>query len=171
VPAHRLLLIRHAEAAVGPVDAERPLTERGARHAGAVGAWLAEAGLVPDRVLVSPARRAVQTWEEASARLPTRLRPTVDQRVHDNTVEALLAAVGDVPEDTPTLAVVGHNPSLGELAGLLDDGRGDAEARRRVGAGLPAGGVVVLTLGTPFADSAPGSATLVDVAVPGERIT
>ena len=65
----RLLLVRHAQAAAGPVDAERPLTKRGALHAAAIGSWLAQAGLVPDRVLVSPARRALQTWERANTSL------------------------------------------------------------------------------------------------------
>ena len=37
-----------------------------------------------------------------------------------------------------TVAVVGHNPSIGELAGGLDDGRGDPEARRGVRSGFPA---------------------------------
>src|SRR3712207_9368577 len=64
VRPRRLLLIRHARAAGGPIDRERPLTAEGVQQAAALGAWLERAGLVPDRVLVSPARRAVQTWED-----------------------------------------------------------------------------------------------------------
>jgi phosphohistidine phosphatase len=168
VQPRRLLLVRHAKAADGPVDVDRPLSERGARHAAAIGTWLIQAGLVPDHVLVSPARRAVRTWEGAGAVLGTGLRPVVDARIYDNTVEALLAAIRDTPEEVGTLAVVGHNPSVGELAGVLDDGQGSPAARRDVEAGFRTGGVAVFLLGTPFAGIAPDAATLSDFTVPGD---
>ena len=168
----RLLLVRHAEAAGGPVDAERSLTGKGTRRAAAIGSWLAQAGPAPDRVVVSPARRAAQTWEQARASLEPDVEPdvepVVDARVYDNTVEALLAVIAETPDDVQTLAVVGHNPSVGELARDLDDGRGSAPARRDVEAGFRAGGVAVFTLGTPFAAIAPGTGTLTDLTVPGD---
>jgi phosphohistidine phosphatase len=167
VQTRRLLLVRHAKAADGPVDADRPLTERGARRAAAIGAWLGQAGIVPDRVLVSPARRAVQTWEHAGAALVPGLRPIVDPRIYDNTVEALLAAIQETPEDVRTVVVVGHNPSIGELAADLDDGQGSPAAQQHLDAGFPTGGVAVFLLATPFAELAPGTATLSDVTVPG----
>jgi phosphohistidine phosphatase len=163
----RLLLVRHAQAAAGPVDADRSLTEPGARRAGAIGAWLAEAGLAPDRVLVSPARRAAQTWEQAAPSLEAAPRPVVDARVYDNTVEALLAAIQETPADVRTLVVVGHNPSVGELTDVLDDGRGSPAARRDVDAGFRTGGVAVFHLATPFEAVGPGGATLSDFTVPG----
>jgi phosphohistidine phosphatase len=168
VPPRRLLLIRHAQAATGPVDADRPLTERGARQAAAIGAWIAQAGLVPDRVLLSPARRAVQTWEQASTALGAALRPIGDPRIFDNTVEALLTAIRETPEDVRTLAVVGHNPSVGELASVLDDGQGTPAARRDVDAGFRAGSVAVFLLATPYAALSPGAATLSDFTAPAD---
>jgi phosphohistidine phosphatase len=89
----RLLLVRHAKAAQGGVDADRPLTKRGIRQAAAIGAWLEHAGLVPDRVVVSPARRAAQTWERAGAPLEPAPQLIVDERIYDNTVESLLEAI------------------------------------------------------------------------------
>jgi phosphohistidine phosphatase len=168
VQPRRLVLVRHARAADGPVDADRPLTERGARHAAAIGAWLEQAGCVPDRVLVSPARRAGQTWERAGERLVQAVRPIVDTRIYDNTVEALLAAIRETPDDVQILAVVGHNPSIGELAAALDDGQGNPAARGDLDAGVPAGGVAVFLLATPFAAIAPGAANLDDFTVPGD---
>ncbi|WNV76541.1 histidine phosphatase family protein [Geodermatophilus sp. DSM 44513] len=168
MPPHRLLLVRHAEAAGGPVDAERTLTPRGERHAAAIGSWLAGAGLVPDRVVLSPARRTVQTWERARAALERAAGPVVDARVYGATVEDLLGVVRETAEDVATLVVVGHNPSVGELAGLLDDGRGDLALRREVQGGFRPGQVAVFTVGTAFAELVPGTATLEDVAVPGD---
>ena len=164
----RLLLIRHATAAEGPIDADRPLTGSGVRHAGAIGTWLARAGLTPDRVLVSPARRASQTWEHASAHLPSVPRPITDPRIYANTVEQVLATIRETPDDSSTVAVVGHNPSIGELAAALDDGRGSPEARHAVDRGFPAGGVAVFVLPGSFAATASGAAMLSDFGVPGD---
>ena len=168
VRPRRLLLIRHARAAGGPIDRERPLTAEGVQQAAALGAWLERAGLVPNRVLVSPARRAVQTWERAGSALSSEVQPISDARIGDNTVEALLAAIRETPEDVLSVAVVGHNPSIGELAGVLDDGRSDPVARRGVESGFPAGGAAVFDLAVPFAAVGPGTATLRNFRTPSD---
>jgi phosphohistidine phosphatase len=168
VQPRRLVLVRHAQAADGPVDADRPLTAGGARHAAAIGTWLEQAGFVPDRVLVSPAHRAVQTWEQAGAELPQRPQPITDPRIYENTVEDLFAVIQETPDDVRTLAVVGHNPSVGELVAVLDDGQGDPDARRAAEAGVPTGAVAVFVLDPPFAAIAPGAARLEAFAVPGD---
>ena len=148
------------------MDVDRPLTEHGVRQAAAIGSWLQRAGLAPDAVLVSPARRAAQTWEGAGAALVPGPRPIVDERIYDNTVEALVAAVRAVSDDVRTLALVGHNPSIEELVRVLDDGQGSPVARREVEAGFRAGGVAVLDLAAPFTAVGPGAATLNDFRVP-----
>jgi phosphohistidine phosphatase len=166
VPTHRLLLIRHAQAAAAPTDRDRPLTTHGARAAAAIGTWLQESGYVPDSVMVSPALRAQQTWAAAAESLGGDREPTVDRRIYDNTVAALLDVIGELAGEAGTVAVVGHNPSIGELAFVLDDGEGSDSARRPLHAGFPAGAVAVFQVGVPFADLGPGVATLEDFAVP-----
>ncbi len=162
----RLLLIRHAQAGDAPVDRDRPLTAKGARNAAAIGSWLEKAGAVPDRVLVSPAVRAAQTWAAAAASVAPELPPTVDERIYDNTVEALFTVIGEVGDGVPTLAVVGHNPSVGELAAALDDGEGEPAAVRELRHGFPTGAVAVFDCATAFADLAPGGARLTAFGVP-----
>jgi phosphohistidine phosphatase len=162
------VLIRHAKAADGAVDLERPLTDRGRRQAAGIGSTLRGADLVPDAVVVSPARRAQQTWEGAAAALVPPPTSTVDERIYDNTAEALLEVVREASEEVRTLAVVGHAPSVRELADVLDDGGGDPEVRSAFDAGFPTGTVAVLELAAPFAELAEGGATLRDVIVPGD---
>ena len=105
---HRLLLIRHAKTEQGAPDEARQLTDRGRRDAAAIGEWLREQDVVPDLVVVSPATRAKQTWEltEIDA------KSDVDKRVYDNTVSGLLDIMRATDESVPTLAIVGHNPSI-----------------------------------------------------------
>jgi phosphohistidine phosphatase len=166
MPSRRILLIRHAKAGKAATDVERPLTGRGERQATSIGSWLGDAGLAPDQAFVSPARRAAQTWDLASAKLAQRPTTVVDDRIYDNTVEALLAVLADTPDDVSTMAVVGHNPSIGQLAYDLDDGEGSAAARRDLEAGFPTGTVAVFTLATPFGELGPGTATLTDFRTP-----
>ena len=142
------------------------MAERGIRDARAIGTWLEQAGLLPDRVLVSPARRARQTWKGASAALTSSPELTVEPRIYDNSPESLLAAIRDVPEKAETLALVGHNPSIAELADLLDDGDPDSDARHELDAGFKTAGVAVFLVDGPFTSIEPGQARLSGFAVP-----
>jgi phosphohistidine phosphatase len=162
--ARRLVLIRHAKAAEGNVDRQRPLAPRGLREAPEIGRWLAERQLVPDRVVVSPARRARQTWERAATGLTGAPEPVQDERIYDNSVDDLLAVVRDTPDDVGTLAVVGHNPGMQDFAISFDDGSGDEAARREVTGKYPTGGLAVFTVEAPWSRAAAG--TLTDFAAP-----
>jgi len=167
VHPRRLVLVRHALAGDAATDRDRPQTRRGELHAGTVGARLARAGLLPDRVLVSPARRAVQTWQLARAVLDGAPEPVLDERIYDNTVEDLVGIVREMSVDVRTIAVVGHNPSIGELAAGVGDEEGDPELQRRLERGFPTGGVAVFVLAVPFGALEPGAATLTGFVVPG----
>jgi phosphohistidine phosphatase len=165
--ARTLLLVRHAKAvADGVTDAERELAPRGFRDARAAGRWLVEHQLIPDHVLVSPARRARQTWETMLAELGTAPAVTIDARIYDNTVESLLEVIHEAFDDNELLALVGHNPSIHGLALALDDGHGDPGARSDLADGFPTSGIAVFNVAVSWAELAPGEATLRDLAVP-----
>jgi phosphohistidine phosphatase len=157
--ARRLVLIRHAKAGEGQVDRERPLAERGVREAPEIGRWLAEQQLVPDRVVVSPARRAGQTWQRAASGLAGAPDPVQDERVYANSREDLLAVVRDTPDSVRTLAIVGHNPGMQEFAIGFDDGTGDEAARREVTGKYPTGGLAVFTVDDPWSRAEAGTLT------------
>ncbi|NDK38920.1 histidine phosphatase family protein [Pseudoxanthomonas gei] len=149
-----LILLRHAHAepaADGQPDLDRPLTVQGLAEAQAAGRWLAEQGLVPDRVLCSPARRARETLEavlEATGYVEQRL----DERIYEATA-GTLAELADAHRDAERLLLVGHNPGLERLAALMHSGQsGDYR-------GMPTSSVVVLKLPLD-ATIEPGIATL-----------
>jgi phosphohistidine phosphatase len=163
----RLVLLRHAKAAShGGVDAERPLAHRGLSDATAVGQWIADQAIVADRVVVSPARRAAQTWALAAAELPVTPPHVVDDRIYDNTLEDLLAVIRETPSDVGTLVLVGHNPSMHGLALTLDDGEGDAAARTDLRDGYPTSGTAVFTFAGDWPDVGSGVGTLTGFAAP-----
>lgn len=127
----------------GAPDRDRALIERGRQDAAKIGAYMAGHGLVPDRVLVSPAARAQQTWRAAAAAFKP--LPAVDtvERLYDAPPQAILAAIKDSGKTARTLLVIGHNPGLHELAMTLI-ASGDIEAREQLREKLATSGLVII---------------------------
>ena len=117
-----LWLLRHAEAADGFPDDERPLTDRGIRQAEAAGRALARLGTDIEVCLSSPKLRALQTAQRACG--PLGLEVTVEPRLAGEPFDPaeLTAGFGDV-------LLVGHDPSFSLL---LHDLTG-VQARMRKG--------------------------------------
>ena len=136
-----LVLLRHAHAEPGPAgmaDADRPLSPEGRAEAEAAGRWLKEHDYLPDRVLVSPARRTRETLEEVLRQLGY-VEQRQDQRIYDATPGTLMQ-VADELRDVTRVMLVGHNPGLEQMAALLSSGQ-SGEFR-----GMPAGAIAVLHL-------------------------
>ncbi len=112
-----LILWRHAEAATGEPDTARPLTERGRRQAERMARFLAPRLPAELRVIVSPARRAQET-----ARALGRSFETVERIAPGCAVAEVLDAAGWPGSERPVL-LVGHQPTLGEVASKLVEGR------------------------------------------------
>lgn len=142
---HRLTLLRHGKALrsrPGESDFDRALDPQGIADAGKLGAYLVRHRLVPDRVVVSPAVRARETWTQAAAACPPAPAATYDPRLYDAKVDAILAVIGETADATSIL-VVGHNPGLHDLAMWLI-ASGDVETRERLRENLPTTGLVVI---------------------------
>jgi phosphohistidine phosphatase len=147
----RLMLLRHAKterAEPGERDRDRKLMKRGRADAPMIGTFMAHHGLVPDLALVSPATRAQETWALVAACFPKASRMVNDDRIYNANPEKLIAVIGEARK-AHTLIVVGHNPSLHELAVQLI-ASGDVEAREQLNEKLPTAGLVVIDL--PFDD-------------------
>jgi phosphohistidine phosphatase len=115
-----LVLFRHAKSAWPDVpDHERPLADRGIRAAPVMGRWLRDAGLVPGLVLCSTARRARETWQYAQAGLAATPPVSFEDRIYGEDATGLLALIREVPPATGTLLLIGHNPSIEDLALML----------------------------------------------------
>src|SRR5579863_7840455 len=114
----RLILFRHAKAeprAPGGDDFDRPLAERGREDAAIIGKALARQGFAPDAALVSPARRAAETWVCARDAFP-RIRAELMRDLYNAGPEDIRAAIERTADRCETLMVIGHNPGLQELA-------------------------------------------------------
>lgn len=111
-----LILWRHAEAHVqreGQTDLERALTPKGERQAQRMAEWLNHRLAHSTRIMVSPALRTQQT-----AKALDRHFKTVQLLAPEASVTALLS-VTRWPEASEPVLVVGHQPTLGQVAALL----------------------------------------------------
>lgn len=158
---HRLVVVRHAKAEpYGPTDLERELAARGRADAVAAGSWLAAEGIVADAALVSAATRARQTWELLAETAGWSADVTFDQALYGADEDGMLDLVALTDEGVGTLVVVGHNPTVGMLAQLLDDGEGPPDAVDRLMRGYPTSATAVFELPATWARIAMGRARL-----------
>ncbi len=115
-----LILTRHAKSAWDdPLldDFDRPLNDRGAASATSVGAWLAARGLVPDEVVVSGARRTVETWEGIAPALPGAPAARIDTALYHASAASMLRVLRQ--GHGASLMMIGHNPGIADFAGRL----------------------------------------------------
>lgn len=141
----RLMLLRHAKSnwPAGVADRDRPLAARGREAAPLMGGYLAEELLLPDLVLISPARRTVETWELVAPMLPEKPATQYEPRIYEARTSALLDVVQETAPVVKTLLMIGHNPGFEDLAQSLT-GHGDRYAAARMSQKYPTCGLAVL---------------------------
>ena len=141
----RLMLLRHAKSnwPAGVADRDRPLAARGREAAPLIGGYLAEELLLPDLVLISPARRTVETWELVAPMLPEKPATRYEPRMYEAKASALLEVVQEAEPAVKTLLMIGHNPGFEDLAQRLT-GHGDRYAAARMSQKYPTSGLAVL---------------------------
>lgn len=121
----RLILLRHGKAerdSASGDDFDRRLTDRGVNESSAMAARLADLGMVPDLVLISPSARTRETWAAAQGAFPNAAFRVEHSLYHaeERDLRDLAQSAG---ETSRTLMVVGHNPGLQELTiRLLTEG-------------------------------------------------
>lgn len=120
----RLVLIRHAKSDRSqPLsDRDRPLARRGLRQAPPIGLWLTDSGLVPDVVVSSPARRAVDTWAAVAEEVPRSPQVLLLEDAYTFDGDDLIGVLRSLSHARPQarcVGLVGHNPALEELVDAL----------------------------------------------------
>jgi phosphohistidine phosphatase len=136
----QLLLLRHAKSSRDDpalADFDRPLAGRGLKAAPLMGRELAARDWLPDMVLVSSALRTRDTWRLMSAHLPVPRPVDFAGTLYNASATDVLSEIRQAPETAGTLLVVGHNPSLEDLARTLAGANSEAKALRRLGEKFP----------------------------------
>jgi phosphohistidine phosphatase len=119
---HELYILRHGIAiphgTPGVAEDERPLTPKGEKRIKEVGRGLAAFGLQPDRIITSPLPRARRTAQIVAQELGLIDRlETSSVLSADSDCQTIRDWLREGHPDR--LMIVGHNPSLSDLVGLL----------------------------------------------------
>ena len=145
----RLMLLRHAKTetdAPSGRDRDRRLDDRGRRDAAEIGSWIGRHPPFPGQLLLSPAVRALQTWEIAweamKGLVPSPQVELLPELYGANPTQLLHAIRAVSAADPKRLLLVGHNPGMHELA-LALAGSGDAAGRKALAGNLPTSGLAV----------------------------
>jgi phosphohistidine phosphatase len=99
-------------------DDERPLTDKGRKRMRQIGRGLRRLGVEPDRIYSSPLPRAWQTAEILASvlQLSDRLEAAEELRA-DRTSASIREWL--LTRTEPRLMIVGHDPAISSLVGLL----------------------------------------------------
>ncbi len=168
----QLLLLRHAKSSWDDPrlsDHARPLNARGRRAATAMAQVMRDLRLSPDIVLVSSARRTLQTLE---ALAPFEDGPLVEPM--DDLYLApwprLLDLLRNVPQTARSVLLIGHNPGLHDL-GLALLGAGATPEALRLAEGYPTGALAEFSIANPWPTLQAGDGRLVRFLAPRDLPT
>lgn len=117
-----LYLLRHAKAepgSSGKDDHERRLIARGIRASEAMGKYMADACIRPEKILCSTAARARETCDLISASHKGRGEIIYIDRLYLASANEALQLIAKTPDSVHSLMVVGHNPGFHQLAASL----------------------------------------------------
>jgi len=157
-----LLLLRHAKSSWDDpalADHDRPLAPRGRRAARAIGSFLSDHEIPISLVLCSSARRARDTVELAEPAGELQ----IEEALYGASAGELLERLRRLPEEADVVMLVGHNPSIEQLAFGLATNPDELAGRK-----YPTGGLAWLSLSGPWESLAPGRAELVSFVTPRE---
>jgi phosphohistidine phosphatase len=158
----QLLLLRHAKSSWDDpslTDHGRPLDPRGRADAGAMRQAMLGLALSPDVVLVSSARRTLQTLEALEPWQDTPLIEPMDA-LYLATAPQLFKLLNDIAETARSVMLIGHNPGLHELAVQLTGSARDPADARRLAEGYPTGALAEYSVPGSWRTLGPGGARL-----------
>jgi phosphohistidine phosphatase len=110
--------MRHAKSSLGEPnlpDHDRPLNKRGKQSAPFMGALLREKGLLPDIVVTSTARRAVETSDLVVSALKFEGEILSTSRLYLAEPSNYFDLFAEVPLGSNCALFVAHNPGIAEL--------------------------------------------------------
>ena len=163
--AHLLLLLRHAKSSWDDpalADHDRPLAKRGRRAAELIGEHLRAVGLRPGLVICSSSRRTRETLELLDLDGP---EVRLEGAVYEASEKELIAVVRGLPEAVRSVLLIGHNPSMGDLAAWLS-GQDRTEAASRLREKFPTGALAVFETDKTWRDLESSGTRLVSFRTP-----
>ena len=142
-----ILLLRHAKSDWGDpelTDFDRPLAKRGQKDAPLMGEVVKQLEHVPDLILSSPALRAQETAELVAEACGYKKSIEWVETFYTGGCDDSLTTLQGLPASIERVMVIGHNPTIEELAATLLSEDMDEEWRDEWVVRIPTCGLVCL---------------------------
>jgi len=169
VDVRTLLLLRHAKSSwADPLasDHDRPLAPRGERAAQRIAEHVRTAGIRPELVLCSSARRTRDTLDLLRPVLEASSEIRIEDDLYGADAREMLDRLRIVDAAVSSAMIIGHNPALQELA-LALAGDGVESAARQLRAKFPTCALVTLDVsGCDWAGLREGQGYLTSLVLP-----
>jgi phosphohistidine phosphatase len=117
-----LLLLRHAKSSWDNErlsDFDRPLNDRGRRDAPRMGKLLIQLDMVPELIISSSARRAASTAKQVASAAAYEGEIRYTEKLYLAEPETYIELARRMDDSVASLLLVGHNPGIEALIGLL----------------------------------------------------
>jgi phosphohistidine phosphatase len=165
--ARTLLLLRHAKSdyPAGVPDHERPLAARGIREAPLAGDWIRAHAPAVDAVLCSTATRTRQTLEHTGIDAPVDYVDRLYDAVPGTVIDVINGVSSRFDTEVETLLVVGHEPTMSNLALGLNN-EGNETAAQDIAMKFPTSAIAMLGTTEPWDQLTLRGAALIAFHVP-----
>ncbi len=121
----RVVIVRHAKAVHYGYDDDftRDLAERGVNDANILGKELKKRKIIPDRLISSPANRALQTARIYADNFGIDKSEIVEvEEIYDGlTISEFIDLIRELPDELETVFFFGHNPGFHYYVNNLSD--------------------------------------------------
>ena len=121
----QLLIMRHAKAnhpTIGQPDFERTLNDRGIKDAEEMGNRIKQHNFAPDVIMASPAKRTYKTAKNVAKQINYDNDLIVyESEIYEAHSDELIHLIRNTDDAISKILLVGHNPGVTGLVGLLTE--------------------------------------------------
>ncbi|MDR2200680.1 MAG: hypothetical protein LBN94_00990 [Puniceicoccales bacterium] len=116
----RLYIVRNAHAAIGALDRERALDEQGVKELESVGAQMVAAGMRPNVILTSGARRSMETAKHIREIFGLLVNVIdIREELYNADLQKILDILQSLPDEKNSVMLIAHNQGVMDLLGSI----------------------------------------------------
>ncbi len=164
----QLLILRHGKSdwRIDCNDFNRPLKKRGKLATKKIAMYLQELTQIPDYIISSPAKRALDTAEIICETMGLNKNQVhIDSQLYAACLKELFLVLADTPNNIERVLLVGHNPGLESLLLHLYEGNIETSEKGKL---LATATLATLSMPDHWDSFPKGCAKLVSITHPAE---
>jgi phosphohistidine phosphatase len=116
----KLYIVRNAHAAIGAIDRERELDERGVMEVDSIGAQMVAAGMRPSVILTSGVRRSIETAKRIREIFGLLVNVIdIREELYNADIRKILDILQSLPDEKSSVMLIANNQGVTDLLGSI----------------------------------------------------